>query len=135
MDMTVDKLGVKELDALIREAKARKAKLAKRKPLAAVRARLRAFVQGSGYTLEELLGRPAGGAAPKAAAGKPGKAKRQGGASRRSRGKGLVAPKYRNPDDPSQTWTGRGKTPLWVAAKIAEGRSKDEFLISGAPAV
>ena len=40
MDMTVDKLGVKELDALIREAKARKAKLAKRKPLAAVRARL-----------------------------------------------------------------------------------------------
>jgi DNA-binding protein H-NS len=25
-----------------------------------------------------------------------------------------VAPKYRNPAHPEQTWTGRGRTPLWV---------------------
>lgn len=25
-----------------------------------------------------------------------------------------VAPKYRNPAQPDQTWTGRGRTPLWV---------------------
>lgn len=25
-----------------------------------------------------------------------------------------VAPKYRNPTNPEQTWTGRGKAPLWV---------------------
>jgi DNA-binding protein H-NS len=24
-------------------------------------------------------------------------------------------PKYRNPKDPAQTWTGRGKTPAWIA--------------------
>jgi len=23
--------------------------------------------------------------------------------------------KYRNPKDPAQTWTGRGKTPTWIA--------------------
>ena len=23
-------------------------------------------------------------------------------------------PKYRNPKDPAQTWTGRGKTPVWI---------------------
>lgn len=25
-----------------------------------------------------------------------------------------VAPKYRNPANPEQAWTGRGRTPLWV---------------------
>ena len=28
--------------------------------------------------------------------------------------RGKVAPKYRNPANPEQTWTGRGKSPLWV---------------------
>lgn len=37
-----------------------------------------------------------------------GKRKSSGG----SRGK--VAPKYRNPANTEQTWTGRGKSPLWV---------------------
>ena len=27
-----------------------------------------------------------------------------------------VAPKYRNPADPTQTWTGRGKSPAWIVA-------------------
>jgi DNA-binding protein H-NS len=27
-----------------------------------------------------------------------------------------VAPKYRNPEDATKTWTGRGKSPLWVQA-------------------
>lgn len=39
-----------------------------------------------------------------------------------------VAPKYRNPGNPEQTWTGRGKSPLWVAALRAEGKL-DEALI------
>lgn len=30
-----------------------------------------------------------------------------------------IAPKYRNPDDRKQTWTGRGRMPLW-AAELAE---------------
>jgi len=40
-----------------------------------------------------------------------------------------VEPKYRNPENEDQTWTGRGKKPLWVTAFISEGRSIDECLI------
>ncbi len=29
-----------------------------------------------------------------------------------------VVPKFRNPDRPSETWAGRGKTPRWLAAKL-----------------
>lgn len=40
-----------------------------------------------------------------------------------------VAPRYRNPNNQQETWTGRGKQPRWLAAKIAEGASLDSFLI------
>lgn len=43
--------------------------------------------------------------------------------------KATVAAKYRNPNDSSQTWTGRGRQPLWLAALVAEGRALDDFLI------
>ena len=44
---------------------------------------------------------------------------------------GVIVPvKYRNPNDSTKTWTGRGMTPKWLQALIAEGRDKDEFLIS-----
>ncbi len=33
-----------------------------------------------------------------------------------------VAPKYRNPADASQTWTGRGKSPTWVSALKEQGK-------------
>lgn len=39
-----------------------------------------------------------------------------------------VAPKYRNPADPEQTWTGRGKSPLWVAALRAEGKLEEALI-------
>jgi DNA-binding protein H-NS len=40
-----------------------------------------------------------------------------------------VAPKYRNPNDASQTWTGRGRQPLWIAALLAEGKRLEDLLI------
>ncbi len=39
-----------------------------------------------------------------------------------------VAPKYRD-NDSGQTWTGRGKAPTWLAARLAAGASKESFLI------
>lgn len=39
-----------------------------------------------------------------------------------------VPPKYRNPDDRSQTWTGRGRMPLW-AAELAEHEQLASALI------
>jgi DNA-binding protein H-NS len=45
-------------------------------------------------------------------------------------GKGrTVAAKYANPDDPSETWTGRGRKPRWLTAKIGEGAKIEKFLI------
>lgn len=40
-----------------------------------------------------------------------------------------VAAKYRNPDNYSDTWTGRGLMPRWLRELVDSGRSKEEFLI------
>jgi DNA-binding protein H-NS len=33
-----------------------------------------------------------------------------------------VHPKYRNPERPSETWSGRGKQPHWVGAQLKVGK-------------
>jgi DNA-binding protein H-NS len=43
-----------------------------------------------------------------------------------------VFPKYRNPDLPSETWSGRGKQPRWLTAALKRGQKIEEFAI-GAP--
>jgi len=40
-----------------------------------------------------------------------------------------AAPKYANPADPSQTWTGRGRHPRWVDAALAAGKSLGDLAI------
>jgi DNA-binding protein H-NS len=46
------------------------------------------------------------------------------------RGKGTVAVKYRDPKNPTNTWTGRGRMPRWMAAATKGGKAKkDDFLI------
>jgi hypothetical protein len=42
--------------------------------------------------------------------------------------------RYRNPDDPLQTWTGRGKQPRWVADWAQGGKSLDALRVPGAAA-
>src|ERR1700694_30858 len=42
-----------------------------------------------------------------------------------------VAPKYRNPENPSETWAGRGLKPRWLTAAIKAGKKADDFLIAG----
>jgi len=39
-------------------------------------------------------------------------------------------PKYQNPDNPRQTWTGRGKRPSWIKAVLAQGGSLEDMLIA-----
>ena len=47
---------------------------------------------------------------------------------KRSSRKGVKVPiKYRSPDDPSVTWTGRGMTPKWLQVLMDSGRDKAEF--------
>jgi DNA-binding protein H-NS len=40
-----------------------------------------------------------------------------------------VEPKFRNPEDPSETWSGRGRQPRWVMAFLAAGRAIDDLRI------
>lgn len=49
-----------------------------------------------------------------------------GGKARRI---GTVAPKYANPEDPTITWTGRGRKPRWVQDNLEEGKSMEDLLI------
>lgn len=37
--------------------------------------------------------------------------------------------KYRNPEKPSQTWTGTGRQPKWVKDQLANGHTLDELAI------
>lgn len=122
MSINLDSLSAKELDALINQAKKRKTTLAKRKPIAVVRKKLTQLAKAEGYSIAELFGaaapmprepRPASRATGRKATGSTAK----------------VAPKYRNPANPAETWAGRGKQPRWLAAYTGSGRKLEEFLI------
>ena len=43
-----------------------------------------------------------------------------------------VFPKYQNPNEPSETWSGRGKQPRWLASALKTGRKIEEFVIGDA---
>jgi DNA-binding protein H-NS len=47
---------------------------------------------------------------------------------------GKVAPKYRNPENPTETWAGRGLKPRWLAAAIKGGKKLEDFAIEGTEA-
>lgn len=50
------------------------------------------------------------------------------GASPRAKGKG-ASPKYANPENASETWSGRGRRPAWVTAALDAGRSLEDLLL------
>lgn len=40
-----------------------------------------------------------------------------------------VPPKYQNPNNPSQQWTGRGMKPKWLKALLDQGNNVDKYRI------
>ncbi|MFZ0254852.1 MAG: H-NS histone family protein [Gammaproteobacteria bacterium] len=40
-----------------------------------------------------------------------------------------LKPKYRNPENPEQLWTGRGNRPRWVTAALERGLTLQDMLI------
>ncbi|MDX1670095.1 MAG: H-NS histone family protein [Limnobacter sp.] len=54
-----------------------------------------------------------------------------GGGTKAKAGKsrGIVPVKYRHPKDPSKTWTGRGKTPLWFKDALASGLTEKQLTV------
>jgi DNA-binding protein H-NS len=110
MAIDLKSLSPKELKALIANAESQMQE-ARASQVQEVRKKIDALLNSSGLSLDDIY--PARG-------GKSGK-------------RGTVAPKYRNPEDPSQTWTGRGKRPLWFAAALKRrGVTADSLLIAGA---
>ncbi|MDP2087693.1 MAG: H-NS histone family protein [Gemmobacter sp.] len=45
------------------------------------------------------------------------------------RKRALAAPKYANPDNASDTWTGRGRKPRWFTNALAAGRAPEDMAI------
>lgn len=110
MAIDLKTLSPKELQSLIANAEAHMQE-AKVTQIQEVRKKIDTLLSNAGLTLADVY--PARG-------GKVGK-------------RAVVAPKYRNPEDPSQTWSGRGKRPLWFAAAIKKrGVTAESLLISGA---
>ena len=54
--------------------------------------------------------------------------------SKAARGLGAVAPKYRNPENPAETWAGRGLKPRWLDRGDQVRQEVEEFLIPGSAA-
>jgi len=58
-----------------------------------------------------------------------------GGKKRRRHGSGTAptgpksAPKYRNPKEPTKTWTGKGRKPGWIVEALDKGKKLEDFAI------
>ena len=73
---------------------------------AAIKAKLIAVAKEAGFEIHDLFGRGRGGKG------------------------GKVAPKYRDPKNPANTWTGRGRMPRWLTAATKGSKAKvQEYLI------
>lgn len=86
---------------------------------AALRAEFENRAKASGFTLSEIL---------------PGPAEKKAKGAGKGKGSGAIPPKYRNPSNPAETWTGRGRSPAWVKAHTEGGGTLDSLLIEPAKA-
>lgn len=102
--INVDKLSLKELIAL--EAKIRVALgNARAQGKADLKQKMSELARSHGFHVNELFG--------------TGRAQRNG--------KGVA--KYANPDNAQETWTGRGRKPNWLIARLKKGGKLQDFEI------
>ena len=99
----IDKLSLKELQELRTRVEKQIITTQDRERIA-LRAKFEAMASDAGFGLSDLLG------------------------VRSTKGK-TVAAKYMNPDNPSETWSGRGRKPKWLTAKLEKGKKQSDFAI------
>ena len=68
--------------------------------------KIQAMAEHSGFSVNELFGGRGAG-----------------------KGKSSGVAKYKNPDNHAETWTGRGRKPNWLLARIAKGAKMTDFEI------
>jgi len=100
--------------------KAEQAKRVEQRRLTRAVERVRKLMKAHGISIGHLGGSVAGGASGKRG-GRKGKLSPTDGRRK-------VKPKYRHPKSKA-TWSGRGKTPRWLAAELKGGKRKEDFLI------
>ena len=106
MAVDIKSLNSNQLNDLISKAQQRQHDLRKEK-VVKLREKVHALIKAEGYTFEDVFGTRA-------------KAKRAGA---------KVAPKYRNPANPTQTWSGRGKRPHWFNDALKAGKKEKDLKI------
>ncbi len=104
MKIDLKKLSGAELEELIEQAQKELKTVRAREKNEALKA-AKAAAAKFGFSLDELSG---------------GSTKSKGSKS---------APKYANPADPSQTWSGRGRKPQWVHDAIGAGKDISDLEI------
>ena len=112
MTIALEELTTAELEALIVEARAWIAKKQEAE-VSAVYLHMVQLASGLGLSVDDVILR----------------ARRAGVVSKSEKTKKPVAPRYRNPKNAEETWTGRGKAPCWVSALQADGVSLDNLRI------
>jgi DNA-binding protein H-NS len=109
MAVKLDGLSPKELQTLIAQAQS-KMESARAEHIQRVKAKIDALLKAEGLQLSEIYAGRGGKRGKRASAG---------------------VPKYRNPADPSQTWTGHGKKPSWFLVALKKsGVTADALLIT-----
>ena len=105
--VNVDKMSLKELLDL--EAKIEKAIASARdRERSEIKQKIEAIVQASGFSLSDLFG--------------------VGRSSSPTKGRS-VAVKFVNPENRHETWTGRGRKPRWLTAKLDKGAKMEDFAV------
>lgn len=97
---------LKDLAKDIEKALTRKTK----EEMTAARKAAEKVAKEHGFSLDEIVG--------KSKANTPSKAS----------GKAPLPPKYKNPEDSSETWSGRGRQPEWYKKAIASGKSPQDMV-------
>ncbi len=106
MAVDIKNLNHNQLTDLISKAQLRQDELHKEK-VVKLRQKINTLIKTEGYTFEDIFGTPR-------------KTKRSGG---------KVPPKYRNPANPAQTWSGRGKRPHWFTDALKAGKKEKDLAI------
>ncbi|MBE3638671.1 H-NS histone family protein [Mangrovicoccus algicola] len=101
----ISKLSRDELEDLKVQIDKRMAEVEKEQKDAAL-AEMREIAQRHGVTLEEIVQMERASASPTGA-----------------------LPKYRDPENPKNTWTGRGRKPKWLVLALEEGANIEDFAI------